>query len=155
MTTQLAEHYQGTAVSEYARSYVEHSGGKYQFRDVEHIAKTQIRQIQYYHDQFPVIFDTGLIITKVWFLEVYDRMPDWLDQKIAQYGKGVYLLCEPDLKWMADPVRENKDKREYLYGRYLEEIESYGFPVFSVNGNGNARFENARSHIDAIFGALI
>lgn len=143
LTTQLAEHYGAVGVPEFARKYLESINRPYQLTDVEQIAKGQIDLIYKNRNHSLVFFDTCLIILKVWFNEVYHFVPDWLEMEIPLIGNGIYLLCEPDLPWQYDPLRENPTRRDYLNKQYEEELRKAGFSYFRVSGKENERTQNA------------
>jgi len=143
LTAQLAGHFGAIGVPEYARTYLETLNRPYQLEDVERIAKGQIDLIYQYRNRPLVFFDTCLFILKVWFKEVYQTVPDWLEREIPLIGKGIYLLCEPDLPWQYDPLRENPTRRDYLNKQYEEELQKAGFSYFRVSGNETARTQNA------------
>jgi len=155
LTRELAGYFHGIQVDEYARGYIEGLKRPYGYRDVVHIARQQLMQIESYRDAGLVFYDTGLIITKVWFEVVFKRVPGWFVEKIPDYGRGIYLLCEPDLPWVEDPVRENPHRRQELFERYRSEMEHYGFRYYLVNGSGSERLEKAvlslESHIKKPF----
>ena len=150
LTGALAEHYGGIGIPEYARTYLETIDRHYDFSDVETIAHRQIDLIHQNRNKPLVFFDTCLIILKVWFREVYKEVPDWLDKEIPLAGQGVYLLCEPDLPWQYDPLRENPHRREYLSDQYEQELKAEGFTYFRVFGNGKERVLNAIEIIDRV-----
>lgn len=152
----LAEIYDGFEVPEYARNYIEQLDREYTYEDVEHIARTQISEFRQYEQlrkekKKPVFFDTSLIITKVWFLIVYGRMPDWLEEAILELRVDLFLLCYPDIPWKADAVRENGNIREELYEIYKKELENYGFRYIEVRGIGEERICAVKKEIDNFF----
>jgi nicotinamide riboside kinase len=60
-------------------------------------------------------------------------------------------LCDTDLPWIADPVRENGgENRLILQNIYKENIERFAFCYKVVNGTNNERFELALKHILAL-----
>jgi nicotinamide riboside kinase len=143
----LAGTFGGTCIPEYARSYVERLDRRYTWSDVEHIAAVQERQFRETENIGGgcIFLDTYLVITKVWFMEVFGTRPGWIDEKLRESEIDLFLLCYHDLEWIADPVRENPGaRREYLFNRYREEIEVLGKPYELIRGFGNERFENAR-----------
>jgi len=150
LTEQLARHFNGACIPEYARTYLESINRPYTFEDVELIARRQILLIRENRHREPVFFDTCLIILKVWFREVFDRVPAWLDQEIPLSGQGIYLLCEPDLPWQYDPLRENPHRREYLSEQYEQELNTAGFRYFRVSGTGEERIQNAIEIINRV-----
>ena len=53
-------------------------------------------------------------------------------------------MCNTDLQWIEDPVRENGgEKREQLLKIYCAEINSFGFEYEIIDGFGFSRTENA------------
>lgn len=132
LTNQLAAIYSGTAVPEYARTYVEQLHTQYTYDDVCNIAKKQIEEItSTYHTRY-VFFDTELIITYVWFIYKYGQCPDWLKNGLLSYRMDAYLLCYPDIAFVPDPVRENPHIREELFLTYLDELKKLGTPYYII-----------------------
>lgn len=143
LTRALADHFGVAGVPEYARGYLEQLGHPYSFEDVEEIARGQMGLIHGHAEDPLVFFDTCLINLKVWFREVYQHIPMWLEESISVDGQGIYILCEPDLPWEWDPLRENPHRREYLTREYEREIVLAGFDYFRVRGTGEKRLEMA------------
>jgi nicotinamide riboside kinase len=143
LTGELASRFGGAGVPEYARTYLETLGHHYDYSDVESIAMHQLELINQFRPQPIVFFDTCLINLKVWFREVFHQVPEWLENEIPTAGKGVYLICQPDLPWQYDPLRENPHRREYLSEQYEIELKAAGFVYFRVFGIGDKRIQNA------------
>ena len=117
---QLAEKYNSVWIPEYARYYLENKSEEYRYKDIEHIARTQFSQFHKINKDANEIlfFDTGLIITKIWFDEVFGKIPVFLEGMIQNSVPDLFLLCKPDIDWVADSVRENGgEKRKYLFNR--------------------------------------
>lgn len=156
--TELAKHLAGVCgaeyMPEYARGYVERLGRPYTYEDVEHIARVQEQQLSEAVSRGDriIIMDTYLVITKIWFREVYGRLPDWIDQSLDRSAIDLFLLCYYDLDWISDPVRENPGaRRKVLFEKYREEISMLGIPCAIVNGIGPERFTNARNAVKRHF----
>lgn len=143
LTADLAMHFGGIGIPEYARTYLESLNRHYEYSDVEVIARRQIELIYQNRNRPLVFFDTCLINLKVWFREVYQRIPDWLEKEIPKAGKGTYLICQPDLPWQYDPLRENPLRRDYLSDQYEQELKAAGFVYFRVFGIGEKRIQCA------------
>ncbi len=139
LSENLAHHFNVGWVPEYAREYVEGLQRAYSFDDVCVIAKKQILQIQESEARKLIIFDTGLIITKVWFEEVYGTCPKWFLNAIHSYASGYYLICLPDIEWIQDGVRENQHKRNKLHQKYVSEIAKLGAPYEIISGSHDDR----------------
>jgi NadR type nicotinamide-nucleotide adenylyltransferase len=146
LTEWLANHFQVRFIPEFARSYVENLHRKYNYSDVEKIAQQQIRELQKITElEYPMVFvDTWLIITKIWFEEVFGHSPQWLETAIKNTKIDLFLVCDTDLPWVPDPVRENGgERRLYLQNRYIETIQKYGFNYKIVSGENDSRNKNA------------
>jgi nicotinamide riboside kinase len=145
LSEKLANHFCAPWVPELARSYIEKLGRHYTYNDVEIIAQKQIEEEKNIAPEIPLVFfDTWLIITKIWFEFVFGKSPDWLHRYIKTSNIGLFLLCDIDIPWEPDPVRENGGKtREILNEIYLTELEKYGFSYKIVTGNGIQRTQNA------------
>lgn len=142
----LAELLGTVYVPEYARDYVENLNKRYTYEDVESIARFQITQERIYDKKAKnvLIFDTWLIITKIWFDLVFGRCPDWVISHIRSSEIDLFLVCSTDLPWVPDQVRENGgEKREELFWMYCREIESFGFKYAVIKGMGKERTQNA------------
>lgn len=90
-----------------------------------------------------VFFDTELIITKVWFEHCFGEVPDFVTHQLQKGFFDFYLVCDTDLPWEPDPVREHGDDREYFSNWYLREIEQLEKPYVIVQGTGSERLSNA------------
>ena len=143
----LALKYRTLWVPEYARNYVENLDRPYDYNDVVRIAQHQIIEEETYTakaGQGILFFDTWLVITKVWFDLVFGKCPDWVSDHISSSKIDLFLVCNTDLPWIADPVRENGgEKRDQLLKLYCEEIHSFGFDYEIIDGFGPERTENA------------
>ena len=149
----LSVHYQAPIVPEIAREYVEKLNRPYNYNDVEIIARQQINLLNTTSTQnnHYIFIDTWLIIIQVWFEEVFNRKPEWLVSEIRKTKIDLFLVCDTDLEWIADPVRENGgEKRDYLQNRYLQLLEDYNFNYKIIRGNGAQRVENAIQVIDSL-----
>ena len=150
LTGELARHYNAIGVPEYARTYLENLDRHYEYSDVEAIARRQIELIIQNRTNPIVFFDTCLINLKVWFREVYQSVPFWLEEEIGLAGQGIYIICQPDLPWEFDPLRENPHRRDYLSEQYEQELEKAGFTYFRVFGLGEKRIQNAIEIVNRI-----
>ncbi|MDC1106064.1 ATP-binding protein [Prolixibacteraceae bacterium] len=151
MAKYLADCFDGVDIPEYARTYVEDHGYSYSYDDVVAIAIHQIEQDQAIlnQDLNMIFYDSWMIITKIWFDEVFQQVPEFVHQHIEAYSADLYLLLDYDLPWEDDPARENGgDRRAYLYKRYKSELESYGCHYVEISGIGEERFANAKGAVE-------
>jgi NadR type nicotinamide-nucleotide adenylyltransferase len=154
----LAAHYKTTFIPEYAREYIESLNRPYTYDDVVHIAERQIaEETSCARKANGILFyDTWLIITKVWCSVVYNRVPVWIDEVLQQKNIHWFLLCDTDIPWVPDKVRENGgEMRERLFQMYRQEIEKYGFPYSVIRGAGDRRLQNAIEAVESGLERLI
>ncbi len=154
LASRLASRFGTVWIPEYARGYILGLGRDYTYLDIEHIAMEQVLREKKYISRANhfLFFDTHLIITKIWFRVKYDRYPLWIDDAIRESGIDLYLVCNTDIQWVADEVRENGgEMREKLLAMYLEEIRAFGFSGELVSGQGPARIKSAIEHLNNHF----
>ena len=142
LAKELAERYKGIYVPEYAREFVEKKGTtEVTWDELCEIAKHQIEQMKASHlsplTSNLYIYDTELIVTKVWFDYAFGRWPEWLDEAIKQYPMDVYVILYPDIPWVPDPARSNgsDEIRMELFERYKQEVEALGIKHYLVKHN--------------------
>lgn len=142
----LAKEFNSLHLEEYAREYVENLNGRYHFEDLEKIAKRIFEledEIEQKADKYYFV-DTSVIVMKVWFEVVYNKIPEWFENKMSHYFADLYLLTKVDLPWEYDPVREHPGKMRYrLYDIYLENLKKYNLNYGIVEGVGEERLKNA------------
>jgi nicotinamide riboside kinase len=151
---QLAEDFKANAISEYARDYVEQLNRPYAYFDLVNIAHKQKEEFEKAKSSKEklIIFDTGPEITKVWFEELYQKVPKFLNDFLEKSEPDLYLLCQTDLEWKYDKTRENNGaKREYLYKRYKTIIKKQNFRYAEISGFGQKRFINAKKALASAY----
>lgn len=152
----LAKHYNGVWCSEYARTYLTQNGTNYTYNDLLTIAKGQID----YEDatmqvasNTPITFiDTDMYVMKTWCEYVFHDCHHFILQEIAKRNYDFYLLCNIDLPWTKDELREYPDLkiREQLFYHYKDIVINSGVPWALVSGIGNERTQCAIDAIDKI-----
>lgn len=149
----LAEHYQTVWVPEYARKYIAGLNRPYQQQDILAIAKQQLKEeektAKHAH---PYLFaDTSLLVAKIWSDFVFGDCDPWIEHKIKEHHYDLYLLCDIDLPWAFDPLREHPHARRELFERYENELQKRQLPYSVINGAGQQRLQNAVTIINDVF----
>ena len=151
---QLAAYYKTVWVPEYARTYMEKLNRPYTYEDVVHCTMEQIKAedtLAENANRF-LFCDTELINCKIWFEDVFKKVPGWLEAEITNRKYDLYLLTSPDLEWIHEAVRENPHRREYFFNLYKKELDERNFVYRIISGTGESRLLAAIKHIDSIFG---
>ena len=149
----LATHYKADWLPEYARGYVERLDRPYTRRDVEQIAREQVRQYELTEKRETwIFFDTWLVLTKVWLEWMYGRCPEWIEEALHDAQFDLVLLCAPDIPWIPDPVRENGgENRKRLFNLYRDELNKLQMNWEIVTGAGAERLKCALQIINRRF----
>ncbi len=139
---------------EYAREYIEKLNRPYNYLDIVNIAKKQIEQLekQYSSNHQAIFFDTGPEITQVWFEEVYGKCPKFLTEYIKSLSKTIFMVCDTDLAWQKDKVRENGTiKRHYLLKRYEQILRLHKFTYVKISGIHQKRLKSAENILTSAY----
>jgi NadR type nicotinamide-nucleotide adenylyltransferase len=153
LAEQLSKYFGEGLITEFARDYVSNLNRPYNYSDLVLIAQKQIEELDIYKAKVKdgiVFLDTYLIITKVWFEVVYKAAPEWITEKLLQSEIDLFLLCEPDLPWEQDGVRENGgEMRNRLFNEYEKNLIKYKLAYGKVSGTGRERTDCAIKHIES------
>jgi NadR type nicotinamide-nucleotide adenylyltransferase len=149
----LASHYQTPWVKEYSRKYLAELGRSYNFDDIAEIARGQlIREQELMSKATPYLFcDTDMLVCKIWSKFKFGKVDPWLDSIVKRHRYDLYLLCDIDLPWTDDPLREHPHNRRELFDMYYFELNQIGVNFKIVSGFGSERLNKAISVIDNTF----
>ncbi len=142
----LGIHFGAVVVPEYARSYLDVLARPYTREDVLAIARGQERMI---HDAISsetaevVVADTELLVISIWLSHKYGRSDPWVEDALKRQPFDLYLLCDVDLPWEEDPLREHPHLRSYFFGQYEQRLKELGVTYGIVRGLGEARLDCA------------
>lgn len=147
----LAERYGGVWVPEYARAYAEAKRSPLVASDVDPIARGQHagEQAGLAAGTGLVWFDTDLISTALYARHYYGVVSEWLERTIAEYPPSLYLLCDVDLPWRPDGVRDRGDAREAMQALFRRTLADRGVLVRPVRGLGPDRLAAAVAAVEA------
>jgi NadR type nicotinamide-nucleotide adenylyltransferase len=151
----LAAHYHTAWVREYAREYLEEHGMGYSYETLSTIARGQLalEEKGAERERDLLFIDTDLYVIKVWSEYVFGRCEAWILDEIVRRKYDAYLLCNTDLPWADDPLREYPDPgiRERLYHIYKDLLINQSVPWAEVSGVADQRLGRA---IEAVEGLL-
>lgn len=145
LSEQLALFYNTIWVREYAREYLEKRNGIYTEADLIIIAQGQkTLEMEAMNTSKDLIFcDTEMIVIKIWSLVKFGRCHPQILQWVEQQQYDHYFLCNIDIPWQDDPLREHPHLRNELFQMYLTELQTYGFPFTIISGNESQRLQQA------------
>ena len=155
LAEKLAKHFNTDFIPEYSRTYLENFEGQYTENDVVEIAKGQHNLILKEEKKSPkiLIADTEIIVCKIWVEYVFKHSNETIDNILKQQDFDLYLLCDIDLPWVYDPLRENPnlEERKELFEIYRNRLKQMNvrtrhatsIPFEIVRGDNEERVENA------------
>lgn len=171
----LAAHYKTVYAKEYAREYLLTHGTKYTFENLLHIAKGQIQleenaiatlensaQNILHVNLLPsnllhpkplnLFLDTNMFVMKVWCEFVFEKCHHWILDTIATRKYDLYLLCNTDMPWVKDELREYPDRatREKLYHHYKDILINQQVPWVEISGNYEERLQKAIEAVEKL-----
>jgi NadR type nicotinamide-nucleotide adenylyltransferase len=173
LCTQLAAHYSTAWCPEYAREYLLKNGMNYTYDDLLTIAKGQINLEEALlnawsqnlshekNDQIiqdpsetgtPLFIDTDMYVMKVWSEFVFGNCHRYILDQIVERDYDLYLLCNIDLPWVKDELREYPDleSRQRLYAIYKDILINQEVPWVEINGQNDERIQSAIKAVDKI-----
>jgi NadR type nicotinamide-nucleotide adenylyltransferase len=155
LSAALAKHYQTTWVPEYARTFLNEHDKKYTYPDLLTIAKGQLAAedaIVQTDSNKLVFIDTDMYVMKVWSEFVFGKCEPFILEQIASRQYDHYLLCNTDLPWVKDELREYPDLqiRESLFTIYKEHLINQNTSWTEIKGTGEQRIQNAINAIDQL-----
>lgn len=153
---ELAEHYNTLWCPEYAREYLLQNGTDYTYDDLTKIAQGQLTLEDYLQqeiDEEYYFVDTDMYVMKVWYEVAFQHCPTWILKTIAKSTSDLYLLCNTDLPWTQDELREYPDlkMRRQHFNMYKDIVINSGVSWVEISGTEKERLQNAIHSIDAFF----
>lgn len=171
----LAQHYRMQWCPEFAREYLLTNGKEYTFDDLLTIAKGQLALEDEYtslvnsqwsmvnertwvnpHDltsshQSPLLFvDTDMYVMKVWCEYVFGKCHPFILDQVVERKYDLYLLCNTDLPWVKDELREYPDERnrQELYHIYKDILINQSIPWVEISGSYEDRLTTSIAAVE-------
>lgn len=173
---QLAQHYGMQWCPEFAREYLLTHGKQYTYEDLLTIARGQLAMEDEYallaNSQWsmvnervwvnphtlvtrkhkPLLFiDTDMYVMKVWCEYVFGKCHQYILEEIVERKYDLYLLCNTDLPWVKDELREYPDEgtRKELFHIYKDLLVNQSVPWVEISGQHEDRLLLAINAIEA------
>jgi len=148
---------------EFARQYLTEHGMNYNYEDLLTIAKGQLKlEDEIYEkvisfmgkgkESVPYFIDTDMYVMKVWCEFVFAKCHDFILKQIVERKYDLYLLCNVDLPWSKDELREYPDleSRQVLYKMYRDILINQDVPWYEVSGRQEERLSMAITAVKKI-----
>ena len=151
----LASQYDTVWVREYAREYLMGNGMNYTYEDLLDIAKGQLAAeeaaVPEARNGF-LFIDTDMYVMKVWCEFVFGRCHSFILDQIAVRRYDGYLLCDTDLPWVKDELREYPDleNRQKLFRIYKDILVNQATPWALISGTEDDRLKASISTLTSM-----
>lgn len=160
LSAELSKHFNTLWCPEFAREYLLQNGTQYTLEDLTTIAKGQIAK----EDNFTqlvqehwitsspkitntplLIIDTDMLVMKVWSEFVFNSCDHFILDQIEKRKYDLYLLCNTDLPWTKDELREYPDveTRQKLFLIYKTLLTQQEVPFIEIKGMHQERLATA------------
>jgi nicotinamide riboside kinase len=167
----LAHHFKTEWCAEFARDFLLTNGTNYTFDDLAIIAKGQLAledeatlmvsskwemgkgettfinttNLTTTHHSPMLFIDTDMYVMKVWCEYVFGKCHQFILEEIIHRKYDLYLLCNIDLPWVKDELREYPDEqpRQELYKIYKDLLMNQSVPWVEISGTNDQRFDKA------------
>lgn len=146
LANSLSKYFKMPFVPEYAREYLNKKNKEYDLSDLLKINNAQTK-IQKVTDGEMVFWDTDIITIIIWAKEKFNTKNEIFEKSLKENVPHFYLLCNPDLDWEQDDLRENPNDRYRLLREYQSILTKRRIPYAHIQGKGKIRLANA---IDSI-----
>src|SRR5688572_12033283 len=90
-----------------------------------------------------IVLDTDLVSTMVYARHYYGSCPAWIEQAVRDRRGNLYLLCDIDVPWVADPQRDRPHHRRHLHGQFVDALSTLGAHTVTIRGSWADRWEIA------------
>jgi len=91
---------------------------------------------------------------KVWCEFVFEKCHRFILEQIIERKYDCYLLCQTDLPWIKDELREYPDlaSREKLFHIYKDILINQSVPWVEISGDHDERLQKAIVAVDKTLG---
>lgn len=153
LAAQLAAHYGVHCVPEYSRVFVAQLGRPIEARDHEALGRGQManedagvaRARADAHNL--LIYDTDLTSTVTYCHHYTGSCPAFIEEAALARKASLYLLCDIDVPWVPDGVRDRSDRREEMHAAFVATLERFEARYVVLRGTWAEREMTARREI--------
>ncbi len=157
LTEQLATHYKTAWCPEFAREFLKQNGTHYSFEDLLNIARGQLvleDNLLTKAKNNLYFIDTDMYVMKVWCEVAFNNCHTWILKQIVARHYDLILLCDTDLPWVKDELREYPDlqTRQKLFKMYKDLLINQDTKWAVISGSYAERLQAALSIVNTGFG---
>ena len=92
-----------------------------------------------------LVLDTDLVSTVVYARHYYGSVPRWLEREERARRASLYLLCDVDVPWVPDGVRDRPAERQAMFDQFHRALTRRSARIVVVRGRWDERWAIARA----------
>ena len=152
LTRQLAELTHAEWIPEASRLYAERVNRPLLAGDVSPIAREHLALADPAAERArsrgaALVLDTDLVSTVVYARHYYAMVPPWIERAERARRADLYLLCDVDVPWVPDGVRDRPAEREAMFDLFRRALARRRANFIVVRGDWAARWALARDAV--------
>ena len=152
LAARIAKRFATEWVPEASRAYAERKGTPLTADDVTPIAREHVRVADERARSARTLLslDTDLLSTVIYSRHYYGRTPPWIVAAERVRRSHLYLLCDVDVPWLPDGVRDRPANREEMFGTFEGALRRRALPYAVVRGSWSQRDRIADDAVDEL-----
>ncbi|HEX2779250.1 MAG TPA: ATP-binding protein [Gemmatimonadaceae bacterium] len=156
LARRIAEDLRTEWVPEASRVYAEQMGRELTAADVTPIAREHILLADAAEDLVArangrlLVLDTDLLSTVIYARHYYGKSPRWVERAERTRRADLYLLCDVDVPWIPDGIRDRPANRESMLALFDEGLRRRGANTVRIQGAWEERWQIARSAVRSL-----
>ena len=139
----ISKEYGAALVEEYAREYLLNltKPSDYLMEDLIEIANVQFDKFASIvsNNNKICISDTEMLTIKIWAEDKFNYCPNKVEELFQKQYFDLFFLCKPDIEWEYDILREDKDRRDYIFSIYENYCVKNKFKYTVIKGDTISR----------------
>lgn len=152
LAARLADEWNTVWVPEASRAYAERKPSPLLLDDVVPIAREHVAMA----DDAAclatrlLVLDTDLLSTVIYARHYYGVVPPEVDALEQARRADLYLLCDVDVPWVPDGIRDRPVNRERMLDTFRAALEERGLEWTMISGGWDARWRAARDAVQRL-----
>lgn len=140
-------------VPEASRTYAERVARDLSVADVEPIAREHIACVDAAAERVAagkgtaLVLDTDLLSTVVYARHYYGFDSPWLDGEERARRADLYLLCDVDVPWTPDGIRDRPANRDAMFALFRDALAERRAQIVVLRGDWDMRWTVARAAV--------
>jgi NadR type nicotinamide-nucleotide adenylyltransferase len=152
LAARLAARYNTVWVPEASRVYAERKQAPLLLSDVAPIAREHVSMADdgAHLARRLVVLDTDLLSTVIYSRHYYGVVPREVGALERTRRSDLYLLCDIDVPWIPDGIRDRPANREAMLALFREALEARAARWTMITGDWDTRWSTAIEAVEAL-----